>query len=465
MDHVLCLLIYLMTGAARFSKYFAGMGLGRYEEWKPGRKLKILLVGYNGARNTGSDVRVAAIARQIRELFGKDHVHITVMTLDAESLSGYFDEDVELLPFSSLFPFDLYRACCAHHAAILCEGSTLKSTFANALTLFMGEAAGIMKSQKKPCLAYGSEVGQMEPFLARAVQRLCGDTFFITRTQNSFEALKRLGLEGSRGTDAAWSYEGAAPSEEIRQRLREQGWDGLRPLLGIAVINPFCWPVRASLVKWVRGHLTGDLSGQYDHWYFFADSPARRSAYERYIRETAQGVNAFLEKNDFYPVLIGMERLDAKACHALRSQLKADSAIFLSGDQPASVMTGVLRQLSALVTSRYHAAVLSMEKGCPIVAVSMDERLDSIMEELSFDQDYLLHVDDRDLDGKIEQTLSAAIRQQAAIREKIGTYRKENKQKLASMGRFMKYYLEHSLEKKLRTETDLCELAEESCFD
>ena len=30
---------------------------------------------------------------------------------------------------------------------------------ANGLTLFLCEAAGIMKSQNKPCLAYGSEVG------------------------------------------------------------------------------------------------------------------------------------------------------------------------------------------------------------------------------------------------------------------------------------------------------------------
>ena len=216
----------------------------------------------------------------------------------------------------------LNRACCTHHAAILCEGSTLKSTFANALTLFMAEAAGIMKSQKKPCLAYGSEIGQMDPFLAKAVQRLCGDTWFIARTKQSLQALKRLGLEGHMGTDAAWSYEDAAPSEEIRRRLRQQGWDGRRPLLGIAVINPFCWPVRASLVKWVRGHLTGDLSGQYDHWYFFSDSPARRAAYKRYISRIAQGVNAFLEKNNYYPVLIGMERLDAKACRSSIESLK-----------------------------------------------------------------------------------------------------------------------------------------------
>ena len=32
--------------------------LGAGEAWKPGEKLKLLFAGYNGTRNTGSDVRV-----------------------------------------------------------------------------------------------------------------------------------------------------------------------------------------------------------------------------------------------------------------------------------------------------------------------------------------------------------------------------------------------------------------------
>ena len=46
-----------------------------------------------------------------------------------------------------------------------------------------------------------------------------------------------------------------------------------------------------------------------------------------------------------------MERLDEKACRDIRALLKTDSAVFLSDDYPAAVMTGVLRELSALVTS------------------------------------------------------------------------------------------------------------------
>ena len=445
MDRVLCFLIYVIAALARRTKFLARLGIGSYEEWSPGKKLKVLLVGYNGARNTGSDVRVAAIARQVKEVFGADRVEITVMTLDAATLAGYFDDDVTVLTFSSLFPRQLYRVCSRHHAAILCEGSTLKSTFANALTLFLCEAAAVMAAQGKPCIAYGSEIGKMEPFLEKAAVRLCRDTYFITRTEGSLAALRSLGLKGHAGTDAAWCYDGAVSADTAGRLLTEQGWDGKKPLLGIAVIDPFCWPVRASLGKWLKGRLGGDLSGQYDRWYFFSDSPARREAYRRYIDEIAAGAGAFLREHDYFPVLIGMERLDEKACRDLKARLACPGALFLSGERSADVMTGVLRRLSALVTSRYHGAVLSMEGGCPIVAVSMDERLDGIMRELAMEETYLLRVDDAALGEKVFTALSAAAADEEGIRRRVLRRRGENRESLAEMGVFLKSYIDGAL--------------------
>ena len=40
------------------------LGVGR--RWQPGEKLKLLFTGYNGTRNTGADVRVEEMLRQIR---------------------------------------------------------------------------------------------------------------------------------------------------------------------------------------------------------------------------------------------------------------------------------------------------------------------------------------------------------------------------------------------------------------
>ena len=44
--------------------------MGQGEPWQPGEKLKLLFAGYNGTRNTGSDVRVEEMLRQIRRILG-----------------------------------------------------------------------------------------------------------------------------------------------------------------------------------------------------------------------------------------------------------------------------------------------------------------------------------------------------------------------------------------------------------
>ena len=58
--------------------------LGRGKRWQPGEKLKLLFAGYNGTRNTGSDVRVEEMLRQIRHILGADKTDFTMMTFDFE---------------------------------------------------------------------------------------------------------------------------------------------------------------------------------------------------------------------------------------------------------------------------------------------------------------------------------------------------------------------------------------------
>lgn len=108
-------------------------------------------------------------------------------------------------------------------------------------------------------------------------------------------------------------------------------------------------------------------------------------------------------------------------------------------------MTGILRRLDMLVTSRYHAAVLSMEGGCPIVTLSMDERLDGILHELGLDGRYLLHTDDEGLAEKLSSAMKSAQVERDGIREKIQTALPGYQSKLADMGAFMKEYIQNAL--------------------
>src|SRR6516162_3689588 len=71
--------------------------------WKKGEKLKLLLAGYVGTRNTGADVRVEESIRQFRHILGDDQLKLTIMTINPELSKGYFDQvDQVLLP--QVFP-------------------------------------------------------------------------------------------------------------------------------------------------------------------------------------------------------------------------------------------------------------------------------------------------------------------------------------------------------------------------
>ncbi|RMG53940.1 MAG: hypothetical protein D6723_06235, partial [Acidobacteria bacterium] len=61
-----------VSGLIELTKLKWMLGLG--QSWKPGEKLRLLFAGYNGTRNTGSDVRVEEMLRQIRHILGPDQV-------------------------------------------------------------------------------------------------------------------------------------------------------------------------------------------------------------------------------------------------------------------------------------------------------------------------------------------------------------------------------------------------------
>src|SRR5712692_9003859 len=69
---------------------------GAHRSWSPGTKLKLLLMAYNGARNTGEDVRVEEMVRQFRKVLGKENLDLSVLTFDPERSRGYFEGSAQV---------------------------------------------------------------------------------------------------------------------------------------------------------------------------------------------------------------------------------------------------------------------------------------------------------------------------------------------------------------------------------
>ena len=437
MDRFLAYLVRIVVWFSGFAKSLSRFGLCRFEAYAEGQPLKILLVGYNGARNTGADARVVTLVQQLEQALDAEQHELTVMTLDMDNVAGYFAKHVRLLHFSTVFVFKLMRACSQHHVAILCEGSTLTPTFADALCVFFCEAAGVMRRQGKPCMAYGSEVGRLDGWLARLSSDMCQDAYFMVRTEESLRNLQALGLKGHVGTDTAWTFESSRDDKAWASHcLRREGWDGRQPLIGVAPLNPFCWPVRPSLWRWIKAQLTRDFSLQYDKFYFFCDSAERRLQFEHYLQAMATAVNRYSREHGAFVVILGMEQLDASVCEQLSRRIEGRHAVFTSKTSDVFQMTSLLRQLSILLTSRYHASVLSMEKACPIVAVSIDARLNGVMREVELADGYLYRATDEDLENRITDSLHRASEHEQEISEQIKHHLTHYKHKTMAMSQF-----------------------------
>ena len=441
MDNILAIIVRILVWMSGFVKPLSRVGLCRYEAYSEGQPLKILLVGYNGARNTGADARVVALTQQLEQTLGADKAELTVMTLDMENVDGYFTKSVRLLHFTTVFLFSLLKACSTHHVAILCEGSTLTPTFANALCIFFCEAAGIMRKQGKPCIAYGSEVGRLNGWLARLSSDMCQDTYFMVRTEESLRNLQQLGLKGHVGTDTAWTFQSSEGEQWALQQLKAAGWDGKQPLMGVAPLNPFCWPVRPSVWRWLKALVTRDFSQQYDKIYFFSDSKARRQQFERYLQAMTAATNRYSKEHNAFVVILGMEKLDARVCELLEQKVVAPHAMFTSKTCDVFTMTGMLRQLNILLTSRYHASVLSMERAIPIVAVSIDARLNGIMKEVELDKHYLHHATDENLEERIVASLQMAGEHEQEIGDTIRQHLAMYKNKTKAMSQYFEKWL------------------------
>ena len=408
-------------------KYVLGTG----KPWKPGQKLKLLFAGYNGTRNTGSDIRVEEIVRQMQRILGEENVAATVMTQNFERTRGYFGNS-EKVHLPDVFPTFLHSEVPKHDGVVACEGSMFKSKFANALTAMIVGSLGIASAHNKLSVAYGGEAGAMDPLLQSLVKRYCHDSLVITRNAESQEILGKLGVATELGTDTAWTFQPLGP-EFGRKALRDAGWDGAAPVLAVCPINPFWWPVKPSLGKWLAHSVGGAYEKSYYRTiYFHRSGRDVDSAYGKYLSAMASGVKRYRATRSVFPILVAMEMLDRDACERVAEQI-GGAPIFASDELNMYEMVSILRSCDRMLSSRYHAIVTSMPAGVPSAGITMDERIRNLMHQRGHEH-LFMEVDEPDLADRIVAALGALDSEAEEIREAMGRTVALNLQLMARMG-------------------------------
>jgi polysaccharide pyruvyl transferase WcaK-like protein len=405
--------------------------MGKREPWQPGEKLKLLFAGYNGTRNTGSDVRVEEMLRQIRRILGPDKVDLSMMTFNFDRSRGYF-EGTSQVRLPDIFPPFLASEVPKHHGVVACEGSMFKSKFANALATMMIGSLGIAAAENKLSVGYGAEAGQMDPLVAKMCGRYCRNSLVITRNNESRKILRELGVPTELGTDTAWTFEPLG-AEYGQKALRDVGWDGKTPILVVCPINPFEWPVKASLAKAGLHSLTGAYKeSHYRGPYFHNAGPAADRAYEHYLTSIANAVAAFRQKKNVFVIMAATERMDARPCRRISEKL-GGVPVMTSDDYNMYELVSILRACRMMVSSRYHGIVTSMPALVASAGITMDERIRNLMNDRGH-QELLMNVDDPDLEERTFAALEILQRDGERIADGIARTVVRNLKLMARMG-------------------------------
>jgi len=400
-------LVQVLGYGVRFLDLF---GLGLNKKWKPGEKLQVLLMAYSGARNTGAEVRVAELIDQMNKVLGEDNVELNMCTLNLEDAKEYFkNQRVNLWQMSYIFFWDVFNFVRKNHIIVLVEGSCWKENFASALLYYFLFGMGLAAKLGKVSFCYGVDAGPMNKlnnFLSWALSRKMD--LIITRSAEAGEWLRKIYLrEDKLRVDTAWTLR-AKPLEWGAQELKKKGWDGNKPLLGLAMQNFFWWPVVPNFVKWLRGV----KEYQYRMIYYYDYDEEDKRAYEKWAKTLAEVLDWASDRYGVQPVLIAMEALDHDACLELQNLMKTKPLIISCREYVGVEIASMLRNLTSLITTRYHAMVLAMPGLIPFIGLSRDERIRGVMKETGLYDDFYVDYKTADLEKvlkeKIDRLLSSA---------------------------------------------------------
>ena len=377
------------------------------------RPPKVLLIGYSGANNTGAEALLQADIEDFRAVLGEDAVLTVPAVKDASNLRRYLREGptLRIASIPSLFFGAIRRLVREHDLVVLVEGSAYMDTWTSALLWYFLWATRCATREGKPCLAYAVDAGQLRPRNRRLVRRYASTSdLIVTRSEAAAGRLRAWGVTApiEWTADNAFTFE---PRDEDRAWAREL-WHGERPV-GIAPVDFSRWPV--VIRPW------GRAEDRYRWPYYFSTSPARRRASRDLARSFADVADHVIERHDRPVALLCMEELDEPIARAIHRDMRHPerARVFSSREHDASRMTALLRELGALVTSRYHASVLSLAEAVPQIAVHDDLRLRTLYAELGLENGYFLPPDDPRLFDRITDRVDELVRDPALVRERL----------------------------------------------
>jgi len=356
-------------------------------------KLRVACFGYNGVNNTGSEAKLLTTLKTIKDVIGDRVGELTVLTLNKKNQQRYLHEYpnvrmIEISPWMLItFPKVLFKG--GFDLLFLCEGSTFIDHFSPMFIIMFCGAALLEKGYGGKVVAYANDCGHLKPVNQRILRYTLNKIDLIMlRNFDAAARMRQYGVTRDILVTADGAYEYPLPPEEYRQRLFQRLGltPGRRPLIGIAPKEFFWWPVTF--------HPYGHKEDLYMYPFYHTWAKGGKESSARYVEQSARHADWCVETYDADIVLISMEHMDYPPTQRIHDAMKhRDRVIIVSSDEYiVDDIISVLSILTALITTRYHAVVLSSISAIPMIAVSSDTRCETVFRDLNFMDRYIDYV-------------------------------------------------------------------------
>jgi len=391
-------------------------------------KPRVACFGYNGVNNTGSEAKLLTTLNTIKKVMGDRIDDITVLTLGEENQKRYLDvkhPDVKILEVGPALPYKNPKALfdLTYDILFLSEGSTFIDHFSSLFLWAFCGAARIAKRRGHKVVAYSNDCGHLKPMNQRLLKSTLNKLdLILLRNPDAASRMKEYGVTNKITVTADGAYEYPLPPKKYRDALfKKLGLDPKKkPLIGIAPKEFFWWPIVPKPY--------GPKEDLYMYPFYHSWPKGGKESSEKYIRQSARHADWCVEEYDADVVLISMEHMDYPPTKRIQETMKHRdrSVIVASDDYVVDDIISVLSGLTALVTTRYHAVVLSSCSGIPLISVSSDTRCEAVHRELDMMDlfiDYVKHPDPvpnvLDLDDKLIEMTKILMKNKDELKQRI----------------------------------------------
>jgi polysaccharide pyruvyl transferase WcaK-like protein len=380
---------------------------------------KVLLLGYNGANNTGAEAKLLATIVDIRSLLGPSAL-LTVPSLDVAKLRRYLREEdrLKIVKVPTTYRRTIRRLVRQHDLVVLVEGSCYIETFTKALLDAYLWGTRCAAELGKPCIAYAVDSGQVSEVSEGKIREDASKTdLIIMRTFAGAKRMREWGVTApiEVAADTAFLFKPDPADADLLERELPSS-----RVVGIAAVDFHLFPVVPR--PW------GRRSRCYKWPFYYSWSEERRKAAARLAQDFADLADWVIEEHDRSIALMCMESLDDALANDIITRMKRPERvrIFSASRYNASQMASVLRGLDLLITSRYHAGALSLEGHIPQVAIAHDVRLADLYEEIGMKEEFFFEHVEPDLFQKVRDRAEKLLRDPGRVREALALAHREH---------------------------------------